>query len=812
MILQLQNLFRIRSWWNYIVPPVLASVYFVVLMKGFDFSQSVSWTLLWLVSIIGTAIFGFLINNIFDAKTDAKSGKDNLPGKLSAGRQAFIVVFSLCVALTPLFFLKLNMLASGLLMLQFLLLILYSVPPFRVKRNIYASVIFDSLYSGLIFIFAVIFADGSQLWVLHNAILLMAASGLMLLMKGIRNILLHQIDDSGYDKKSGIVTFALQFGHKQALAIIKKVAITEIFGILIFTTLLSLEISYWFLLVIPGFVLYFFLKQIDVANKIKGKRFFLNTLNDYYEDFLPLGFLILLSVMDLRFLIILGIHVLIFQNKVVWFFAYRVLYVLVYRKALLWLYFKIFRNRYVKKIFLWNLLKSKNTKDFIFFNYNATRNKEIRKYICNAPFTNMYFDVSGNVVPCWQGFANPDSYPGKTVSEIWFGDKFGRFRQNIIKRNLEDLCGVCLANLKNGNYVSVLSKAYDFLGKPQKHPLMMELELDNTCNLECIMCNGMLSSSIRKNRDKKPAVSSPYNHHFVEELNEFIPHLKEIRFNGGEPFLSKICMKILENVFRLNPELKIVMATNGTQWNEKIEKLLEKGNIHINISIDSLDKTNYESIRVNSNFDMVMQNFELFLNYCRKKRTKLCVLVNPMRQNWKEMGNFVEFCNNHNVSLWFNTVQHPLECSIWGLSANEIQEIYETLSREKHHPSVAISESYHNCKVFNNLVKVQVYNWLMEARQREADYLMRETNPKSYFYEKIRNYIDKHIPTNQREKDTQIIMDKMNGLEAMLSEQNFLPEQFYALANNTSPELIYAELLSKNQDELLELVNNYLKK
>ena len=39
----------------------------------------------------------------------------------------------------------------------------------------------------------------------------------------------------------------------------------------------------------------------------------------------------------------------------------------------------------------------------------------------------------------------------------------------------------------------------------------------------------------------------------------------------------------------------------------RLKDLLDKGNFHINISIDSLQKEVYEQIRVNANFDRVIQ-------------------------------------------------------------------------------------------------------------------------------------------------------------------------------------------------------------
>ena len=56
----------------------------------------------------------------------------------------------------------------------------------------------------------------------------------------------------------------------------------------------------------------------------------------------------------------------------------------------------------------------------------------------------------------------------------------------------------------------------------------------------------------------------------------------------------------------LNPKLKINIATNGTVYNKQVRTILDKCNIHLNISIDSLDKENYESIRINGDFDELM--------------------------------------------------------------------------------------------------------------------------------------------------------------------------------------------------------------
>lgn len=296
--------------------------------------------------------------------------------------------------------------------------------------------------------------------------------------------------------------------------------------------------------------------------------------------------------------------------------------------------------------------------------------------------------------------------------------------RNAIKRNdLSYRCNTCKKNLENRNFVNVLARAYDNNYPLSDYPSIMEFELDNTCNLECTMCTGLLSSSIRKNREKLPPLKSPYGDKFVQELREFIPHLYEARFNGGEPFLIRTYFKIWDAILEINPAVKITIATNGTVLNERVKDYLSRGNFHLNISIDGLTKETYNQIRVNSNIDTVLSNFFYFKKFCQANNRTLCVMINPMRQNWWEMPDFVNFCNEHGVNLWFNTIERPLDQALWNLPSAELEKIYHTLSEAKLNPYISHSRGVYdyNIRTYKNLVHTQIFNWLQDARLREME-------------------------------------------------------------------------------------------
>ena len=234
---------------------------------------------------------------------------------------------------------------------------------------------------------------------------------------------------------------------------------------------------------------------------------------------------------------------------------------------------------------------------------------------CNAPFNNMYFSVHGRASPCWKLLGYCDNWSqDRSIRDIWFGDAFEKYRKALDNNIFLDRCKECEKNINEG--VWPLAKAYENYPIKQ-YPSLMELELSNQCNLECVMCSGELSSGIRKNRDKLPPLPMIYDDSFREQLHEFIPHLTELRFNGGEPFAQKIVLDICDDVARINPSLKINVATNGTVINKRVRHIMDNNNLHINISIDSLIASRYEEIRINGDFNKLMMNTTKFCQYCK---------------------------------------------------------------------------------------------------------------------------------------------------------------------------------------------------
>ena len=329
--------------------------------------------------------------------------------------------------------------------------------------------------------------------------------------------------------------------------------------------------------------------------------------------------------------------------------------------------------------------------------------------ICKAPVNNMYFTVHGTVAPCWLTVGAIDRWsPERSITDIWRGEHYERIRNDIANNSFVGKCADCKRDVDNG--VWPLAKAYEGFSV-KEYPSLMELELSNQCNLECIMCSGTLSSGIRKNRDKLPPLPQIYTDEFRQQLREYIPHLEELRFNGGEPFAQKIVLDICEDVAELNPGLKVNIATNGTVYNKRVQKILDMCNIHINISIDSLIPERYSQIRINGDLDVLYKYFEIFNKYCKDGNRDLSIMVNPMRQNWDEMVEFARWTDKRGVKLWYNTIRYPEHCAIWNLPTNKLKEVYAVLKEDLD----TLPKSNTNYDKIYHLINNQIATWLLDS-------------------------------------------------------------------------------------------------
>lgn len=317
--------------------------------------------------------------------------------------------------------------------------------------------------------------------------------------------------------------------------------------------------------------------------------------------------------------------------------------------------------------------------------YNRYRPEGAKPIFCYLPFNSLTFSMTGNVYVCnYNKNILLGRYPENTIDEIWNGAPAQKLREHMRHNDLEYGCNHCKFYFDKGKFTNLRPLAFD---KYHEHttgdyPRVMEFELSNECNLECQMCNGNVSSSIRKNQDKLPPLPNPYDDAFVEQLKPYFKNLREAKFYGGEPFLIPIYFKIWDEIARVNPNCNLFLITNGSHWNKKIESLLQTLNLDIAISIDSLEKERLEKIRKNIVHEKLMENIHRFNRVLKAKGKTMSLSFTVQQENWQELPNFIRFCNEIEVCVYVSYLDSPKQYAIAEMSKPELQHIHSTLSKE----------------------------------------------------------------------------------------------------------------------------------
>lgn len=159
-------------------------------------------------------------------------------------------------------------------------------------------------------------------------------------------------------------------------------------------------------------------------------------------------------------------------------------------------------------------------------------------------------------------------------------------------------------NIRNLQYPEYHLKRYKVIDSFNRQIDYVRIAVTDRCNLRCFYC--MPAEGIVY-EPKKDMLS-------YEEITRLLNVLgqlgfKKVRFTGGEPFLRKDFIQLLEHTVEIDAYESVHITSNGTLLQKHIPKLKELGITKINLSIDSLDRDRFHKITRRDDFDKVMQTF-----------------------------------------------------------------------------------------------------------------------------------------------------------------------------------------------------------
>jgi 4-hydroxybenzoate polyprenyltransferase len=306
---------RAPEWWEFKFSPIFATAYATAFLLRVSIISLWPQLLLLLISLTACAAYVSVINDLTDFRDDQASGKAN---RLVGKSRAFLIATLACCML-PGFAVSLywrrEPLSLFLYLASWIVFTLYSVPPFRLKTRGVLGLLADAsgahLFPTLLAVTVVYSRHAGpmdKVW--------FASVAVWSLSFGLRGILWHQLSDLHNDDKIGLGTFA----RRHRMALLRRLGNFIIFPaeVAAFCFMLWHAGSRLAIVLLGYYALLAFLRKriwiVNLVVVVPETRAYI-AMQEYYEVFFPLAFLLSSSGRYPFDVLMIIPHLLLFRRR-----------------------------------------------------------------------------------------------------------------------------------------------------------------------------------------------------------------------------------------------------------------------------------------------------------------------------------------------------------------------------------------------------------------------------------------------------------------------------------------------------------------
>lgn len=198
---------------------------------------------------------------------------------------------------------------------------------------------------------------------------------------------------------------------------------------------------------------------------------------------------------------------------------------------------------------------------------------------------------------------------------------------------------------QTGHMYYLLAKLYGLrmhLPFYKEKPIFAGFELTNVCNLKCVMC-ALTYSDKKKGFMDFEFFKSAFNQVYDLGIRNIGFHIQ------GEPIMHP---KIREIVAYVNKEgVEVGLSTNMQLMTEGLARdLMKNGVKYFRLSIEGSNKEDYEKIRVNGKFEVLLKNMEILKNLRDREFNDVNISINSV---------YME--NNQDIIEFYDTFAHLVD-------------------------------------------------------------------------------------------------------------------------------------------------------
>ena len=306
---------RTVDWWKPKAGNVLGIVYVAIYYAKLTFEETWLYILPSLMTILGIGFLAYLLNDWFDRKTDLLVNKKNMIAGVAPLSVFGLFIGSLIIAFVPWIWLPFDKFSCLLIVFELLLIVIYSMPPIRLKTKGVLGLVNDALYAYAV---PAVLAFYTFFLLIKDSYLGFPTGIVSLFfwqfIVGIYNINIHQIEDVENDRRTNTNTVATKIGKNRLLRInILFFWPLSVFSFLYFVYLLNNYFIFFCclgLIAIKFMLLFAQKKPMAWVNSPFLED--LQRLNLHYHRFFPHLVLLFLIYIDPLFFWLGIIHVVVF--------------------------------------------------------------------------------------------------------------------------------------------------------------------------------------------------------------------------------------------------------------------------------------------------------------------------------------------------------------------------------------------------------------------------------------------------------------------------------------------------------------------
>ena len=306
------------------------------------------------------------------------------------------------------------------------------------------------------------------------------------------------------------------------------------------------------------------------------------------------------------------------------------------------------------------------------------------QYIRNA----LRINYDGKLSPCCDfvgdsGFA-VEEYQ-QYIASNWLDD----LEKDLSNDVWPEGCKIC-KNYETRNLKSLRNQKTD--------GYKVDIVIGNTCNSDCGMCGPARSSKIASRLLKQPhpehlldAVDDQYLISNRKEtayemashgdFGEIFSKATEVKFVGGEPFLTKSIFRMIDQIYEIKPDMKIHMVTNASSVNdEQIMSLARFKELFVCLSAEAAGDQ-YEYIRHGLDWNVFSSNAKRLRDISRY--AYLSVDVSAL--NIATVDSILDFGYANNIDAMIYQVIDPAILGLKNVATAVIESQLDSLDRLNPH-------------------------------------------------------------------------------------------------------------------------------